>query len=224
MKPRFSNQRNHALTLVEVLVVIAVLAFIASIFLSVITAANHGASQINCVSNLKQIGLANRIWAGNQNDKFPMETSLTNNGTMELVSTGNVAAYFQVMFNELGTPKLLICPADKDKIAATNFTTDFNNSKISYFVGLDANTNSPQVFLSGDDNFAIGGVPVKSGLLELSTSAPISWTDARHKRSGINIGIGNIVLADGSVQEATISGLTNLLHQTGLATNRLAIP
>ena len=172
----------------------------------------------NCVNNLKQIGLAYRIWAGDNNGKYPMQVSVTNGGTMELANGRNAWINLFVMSNELSTPKLLYCPADNNHVRATNFTTDFNNSKISYFVGLDANTNSPQVFLSGDDNFAIGGVPVKSGLLELSTNAPISWTAARHKF------VGNIGLADGSVQMVSNSGLTNLLHQTGLATNRLAIP
>jgi prepilin-type N-terminal cleavage/methylation domain-containing protein len=218
MKPRLSYQGNHALTLVEVLVVIAALAVLVAMLLPAGSSPRRKAGRINCVNNLKQIGLANRIWSGGQNDRSPMEISMTNDGTMEMVTTGNVAAYFQVMSNELGTPRLLICPADADRIAATNFTTDFNDSKISYFVGLDANTNSPQVFLSGDDNFAIGGVPVKSGLLELSASAPISWTAARHKF------VGNIGLADGSVQDVTTVGLQTALRQTGIATNRLAIP
>ena len=72
--------------------------------------------------------------------------------------------------------------------------------------------------LSGDANFAIGGVPVKSGLLKFYSNAPIAWSAARHKYSG------NILLADGSVQSLNNSGLTKWLHQTGVATNRLAIP
>jgi hypothetical protein len=74
------------------------------------------------------------------------------------------------------------------------------------------------MFLSGDDNFAIGGVPVKPGLLEFSTNAPITWTAERHNR------LGNIVLDDGSVADTTSSFLQQLLVQTGVATNRLAIP
>jgi prepilin-type N-terminal cleavage/methylation domain-containing protein len=218
MKPRFSNQRIHALTLVEVLVVIVVLAVIAAILLPALSAAKRKASHFSCHMNLQMIDLANQIFAGDHNGKFPIQVSLTNGGAMELIVTGNVAAYFQVMSNELSTPKLLICPADTDRIAATNFITDFNSSKISYFVGLGANTNSPQAFLSGDDNFAIGSVPVKSGLLELSTNVEISWTAARHKF------VGNIGLADGSVQQTTQDELRQALQQTGLATNRLAIP
>jgi len=50
----------------------------------------------------------------------------------------------------------------------------------------------------------------------LTNSLP--WTAARHKFAG------NIGLADGSVEQTTSSGLNELLHKTGLATNRLAIP
>ena len=219
MKPRLSNQKNHAWTLIELLVVIAVLAIMfALIDFGPPPSAKRKAQRIQCVNNLKQIGLSYRIWAGDHDDKYPMEISVTNGGTMGLADGRNAWINFSVMSNELSTPKLLYCPADNDHVRATNFTTDFNNSKISYFVGLDADQNNPQMLLSGDDNFSIGGVPVKSDLLELSTNAPISWTAARHKF------VGNIGLADGSVQMVSNSGLTNLLHQTGLATNRLAIP
>ena len=121
------------------------------------------------------------------------------------------------MSNELSTPKTLICPADVRQ-PAKDFGSTFCNSNISYFVGVDADQSHPQMILSGDDNFEIAGIPVKSGLLELSTNAPVAWTAARHKF------VGNIGLADGSVQQVTTHSLKTALQQTGLATNRLAIP
>jgi prepilin-type processing-associated H-X9-DG protein len=224
MKPRCSNQRNHALTLVEVLVVVFVLAVLV---VMVILYVNNEESwprkawRINCANNMKEISLSFRLWAGDHNDKFPMQVSITDTnggGTMELAATGNVVATFQIMSNELGTPKILWCSADEDHTDATNFTTDFNNSKISYFVSLDASSAYPQMLLSGDDNFEIGGIPVKSGLLEISKSTSIAWTAARHKFAG------NILAADGSVQMLNNPILTNWTHQNGGATNRLAIP
>jgi hypothetical protein len=126
------------------------------------------------------------------------------------------------MSNKLSTPKILICPADADKIAANSFTASFDNSKISYFVGLDASDTYPQMFLSGDDNFEISGVTAKSGLLEISTNTPIAWTAARHKFNG------EITFADGSVNPSSNKNethkLTDHIQQTGVATNRLAIP
>jgi hypothetical protein len=127
------------------------------------------------------------------------------------------------MSNELSTPKILICPADV-RHAAKDFGSAFSNTNISYFIGVDAVEPEPprylsaQMFLSGDDNFAINGVSVKSELLEVSTNMTVTWTAARHKF------IGNIGLADGSVQQITTTNLQQAIQATGIATNRLAIP
>ena len=198
--------------------VIAALLIIAAVLLPALAAAKKRSSRIPCVSNLKQIGVAYRVWSGDNDDKYPMQVSVTNGGVMESIATGNVAACFQVMSNTLTSPKLLICPEDTKSILATNFGPGFNNSNVSYFVGLDADQTNSQMLLSGDDNFEIGGVPVKSGLLQLSTNAPITWTAARHKFAGY------ILLADGSVQTLNTDGLQQALQRTGIATNRLAIP
>jgi prepilin-type N-terminal cleavage/methylation domain-containing protein len=218
MKPRASNQNNRALTLFEVLVVIAVLAVFVALILPALTSAprqNH----LGCVNNLKEIGLAYRVWEGDNGDKYPMFVSFTNGGAMELIATGNVAACFQVMSNELSTSKILACPEDKKRLpAATNFSEIQLKYKISYFVGVDAKESQPQMFLSGDDNLAVNGVPPKSGLLELSTNSTIEWTTPRHDY------IGNIGLADGSVWQGTSSALCRLLRDSGVATNRLALP
>ena len=218
MKPRFSNKPTNALTRVEVIVVIATLAVLFVLLLpALVTHGHNGRQKIRCINDLKQVGIAYRLWEGDNNNKYPMQVSVTNGGVMELIATGNVAACFQVMSNEVNTPKILLCPEDTRRVLATNWST-LNNSNISYFVGLDSAETKPQMFLSGDDNFAIGGVPVKSGLLQLLTNTPVAWTKTRHKL------YGNIGLADGSVQQLTTDGLRQAFQQTGVATNRLVIP
>jgi prepilin-type N-terminal cleavage/methylation domain-containing protein len=235
MNPRVSNQKTAAMTLLEVLVVIVVLAVLAAAFLfgDDQSRVNAKVWRINCVNNLKQVGLACKMWEVDHNGKFPMQVSVTNGGTMELTADGkNAWLNFLVMSNELYTPKVLWCVADRDRITATNWTSGFSAATISYFVGLEADTNHPQMFLSGDDNFAIGGVPAKSGLLNLPANAPVTWTSVRHEElDKPNLWTptrhsywGNIGLADGSVASVSNLGLTNLLSQTGVATNRLAIP
>ncbi len=218
MKPRLDQKKDAALTLIEVMVVVVVLAVLALLVLPLSDGDRHHAPRIVCLNNLKQIGLGYRIWAADHSDKFPMTISITNGGTMELATAGNPTSTFQTMSNELNTPKLLLCPADMERTVASNFQTNLSARNISYFVGLDAHRNFPQSFLSGDGNFEIGGVPVKPGLLQVSTNTPLAWTAARHKHAG------NIGLADGSVQLLDNLSLTNWIHQNGLATNRLAIP
>jgi prepilin-type N-terminal cleavage/methylation domain-containing protein len=218
MKPHISKRRNHALTLIEVLVVIVLLVVLAAILLPMLAAAKKKSSRIGCVNNLKEIGLAFRIWEGDNGDKYPMEISVTNGGSMELVVTGNALTTFLVLSNELGTPKILHCPEDTEHIGTNSFAV-LASLNISYFIGADVtNEMNPQMILSGDDNFEISGVAVKSGLLEISSHTPVAWSAARHKFAG------NIGFADDSVQHTTSLGMRGYLQQTDVATNRLAIP
>jgi prepilin-type processing-associated H-X9-DG protein len=219
MKPRFSQKRNSAMTLFEVGVVIAVVMILAVVLLPRLARPHRSHSGINCVNNLKQLGLAYRIWAGDNRDSYPMGISVANGGSMELVATGNVVQTFLVMSNELSTPKVLFCPEDAVRIRAT-FFGGLANSNVSYFVSVDAtNDVNPQLIISGDDNFEISGKPVKSGLNSFWTNDPVVWSPTtRHMKSG------NIGLADGSVLSTTSKSLQTYLQQTGLTTNRFAIP
>jgi len=219
MKPRPSTQRNQALTITEVLATVAAASLLALVALAQSDDSRARAQRINCVNNLKEVGLAFRIWGGDNNDQYPMQIPAKKGGAKESAEKGIVYPVFQVMSNELGsTPKILICPADTDRFAADSFTAGFDNSKVSYFVGVDAGDDRPAMLLSGDDNFAIDDAPVKSGLLLLATNAPVSWTAERH------VNQGNIGLADGFVQTTGSSFLRQMLVQTGTATNRLALP
>jgi len=215
MKPRDSKQGTAALTLVEVLVVIAVVILLVVVFSPGIIDTSAKAQRIKCVTNLKQICLTYTFWADNNGGKYPSQVSLTNGGVMELIATGNVVACFQAMSNQLPTPKVLFCPEDTKHMAATDFANGLAGSNISYFVGLDAAPYQPQAILSGDDNLMVNGTNVQSGILNLHTNDSLAWTKERHQ------GDGNVLLANGSVQQVTGAGLT---ETAGLATNRLAIP
>jgi prepilin-type processing-associated H-X9-DG protein len=214
MKPRLAHHRTAALTLTEVLLVIAALVLLAAILLPALAAAKHKSSRVGCVSNLKLVGITYRMWADENADKYPMQVSATNEGAMELAATGNVAECFRVMSNILDVPQIVICPLDTKHFPATNFAS-LENSNISYFVGLDAVDTQPQTLLSGDANLMVNGIEVRPGILNLQTNGSLGWTKDRHK------GSGNILLGDGSVQQASSADLTRV---AGIATNRLAIP
>jgi len=205
MKLGHSNRRTNALTLTEVLVVVVASAFLILIFFDALKPAYSPSKKIACEDNLRHIGLAFRVWEGAQEVVFPMQKSMTKGGVLELCATGNVAAVFRVMSNELSTPKILICPEDASRHWAANWATDFGNKNISYFVGLDAAEKYPNSILVGDDNFEISGKLVSSGVLVLPTNPPIVWTGKRHQFKG------NIGLVDGSVQTTTDSDLTDAI-------------
>jgi type II secretory pathway pseudopilin PulG len=223
MKPRFASRRNAALTRTEVLVVIAVIICFAVLFLTGLVDSKAKTQRINCVSNLKQTGVALRLWEGD-GDKYPMAVSATNGGAMELIGPGKAYVLWQTLSNQLRFPKTLWCPADTRTLPATNFSTGFGDANISYFVNMDAAENYPQMILDGDDNLLVDGQPVQPGILNLRTNQAIAWSKDRHH------GVGNIGMADGSAMQVTSEGFQTAyreapsLGRSGGSTNRWLIP
>ena len=192
------------------LVVVAVIAILAAMLLPALASAKKKAQRINCVNNLKQCGLAFRIWEGDNGDKYPMAVANDKGGTMDFNTGADTFRHFQVMSNELSTPKILACPADTR--TAANFFSRLKNQNVSYFVGLEANDANPQMFLDGDRNLTADNAP-ENGILKLVPGQRVSWTAAIHGNQG------NVGLSDGSVQQYSNSGLQNALRNSGDPTN-----
>src|ERR1035437_713845 len=102
------------------------------------------AQRISCFNNLKQIGLAFRTWAIDHDGPFPFNVSTNAGGTREFCAAGadgfdsNAALHFQVMSNELSTPKILVCPEDRSRKPAAGFQS-IQASNVTY--GLHSGTN-----------------------------------------------------------------------------------
>lgn len=64
------DKRHRGFTLIELLVVIAVIAIMAAILFPVITKAKDKARQTQCISNMKQIGLAIQTYMNDYDDEF----------------------------------------------------------------------------------------------------------------------------------------------------------
>jgi hypothetical protein len=208
--------------------IIAVVALLAAMLLPWLAGAHDRARRIQCVNNLKQSGLAFRIWEGDNGDKYPMDVPTNKGGTMEFTDGANTFRHFQVMSNELSTTRILFCPADAER--ESNFNEQFNlpdyekfsrlkNRNVSYFVGLDARDDFPQRFLDGDRNLTADNAP-ENGILKLVPGQRVSWTETIH------VNQGDVGLSDGSVQQYSNAGLQNALQNSGKATNtwRIAMP
>ena len=63
--------KKHPFTLIELLIVIAIIAILAAMLLPALNQARQRASAISCMSNLKQTGFALTVYADSFNDYFP---------------------------------------------------------------------------------------------------------------------------------------------------------
>ncbi len=207
--------------MVEVSVVVVCLVLLGVLVLPMFAKTKSHPSWTRCVSNLKNIGLAARIFATDNEGLYPWQQSVTNGGTKELLAPPwRVAPHLKALSNELSVARTLLCPEDQKRQAATNFAT-LTDANVSYFIGLDATEESPQSILSGDRHLTVDGADPRPGLLMLSSTNQLGFSRQLNSQGG------NLLFGDGSVQRATPAQLNGYLKAALGATNanlRLLIP
>jgi hypothetical protein len=142
------------------------------------------AMSTKCINNLKQIGLAARIWATDNSDTLPPN--------------------WLSMSNELSTPKVLVCPADQGRSAAPNWAS-FTAANVSYeFLNSNSLDNEPNAVLArcpvhGHVTLGDGSVQNGSGLGKTFTltvkdgktwftsanQPPVNYTELMRQRYGL---------------------------------------
>jgi prepilin-type processing-associated H-X9-DG protein len=253
MKTLSAKAKISGLTLIELLVIIFVIAVLAAMMLPA-TGGKWKAQQINCANNLKSIDESFTAWSQKHDGKLPMQVSSKEGGTMDFIQSGSAIVHFLALTNsgqvfmrqsifsysQDGTnyqkinsytnygiePRSLVCSSDErsDSIYSKKLISEFADTNISYFVGVDSTLNNPKSILAGDRHLQVDGLSAKPGLLDLTLKSLVSWSEELHYKKSTSTAGGNILFADGHVEFLKSKQLNSVFQSQGSATNRFAVP
>lgn len=129
MKPPFPFPRVGGFTMIELLVVIAILGILTSLVVSAASGLTERGSRTKCLSNMRQIGVAMHLYAGENNARLPASSHLR-------AADGSSLSWTNTLSEYLGDEFLGRCPSTPNHRAAitygwNDFLTDTSGEGVS---------------------------------------------------------------------------------------------
>ena len=208
---------SKAFTLIGLLVVIAIIAILASLLLPALSKAKHSSKTTVCRSNLRQWGLATQLFVVDNDDLLPQDgtpnpgNSSTNVGWyIDLPKQMNLPRYHDMPWRTNASIQpgnvVWICPANPRRSNGNNL----------FHYSLNENVNGT----GGGNQVTLSSLPTPAGIVWLydSKNLPAVGTP-NYIHTNLHTRGANIVFLDGHVQRFPNSAYWNFPANKGITNN-----
>ncbi len=210
-----TEMRRRGFTLIELLVVIAIIAILAAILFPVFARAREKARQTTCLSNIKEIGLALKMYVGDYDEVFPELYH-----SSESPRTGLI----QWLIPYMKSQQIWDCPSASHNSSLTNYLgmRSYAWNRVLNFRKLAVVKRSAEIVMFAEatmDSWGPGRLyrPTDGYNAEIAET-PLKWNswwkveDHGGNRPGFNFCarhnmVGNVVFVDGHAKAMSYSTL-----------------
>jgi type II secretory pathway pseudopilin PulG len=205
-----SARDAQAFTRLELAAMLAALGLLALLALPVLANQRGRSARVLCLNNLRLAGQAFQQWGTEHGGRLPWRTPASELGTMGNPLANNAWFQWSWISNELRTPKILACPSDAPKTAASTWSLSpnggflyptYRNKSVSYLIGLDVFPESPDGLVAGDRNVRFNLVGNCSAGLTGVPGLASGPAGSFGIGGGLHVEAGNYLFTDGRVEE-----------------------
>jgi hypothetical protein len=210
------DSANHvrAFTRLDVAALLGALTVLLVLVLPVIAGDRARASRVQCLNNLRQIGIGMALWGDDNRGEPPHHVPYTEGGTRSHPLAANAWVHFSYISNGLPSAKVLFCPSDTGT-PARDFGNDpsggylhpnFRNQATSYLLAFNFYADDVRI-QSGDRNVYSQGT-LSSSYFNYSSYVAMNPLNREFRwMPGLHGDVGNLLFSDGQVRAVDTAGL-----------------
>jgi prepilin-type N-terminal cleavage/methylation domain-containing protein/prepilin-type processing-associated H-X9-DG protein len=193
---------RRGFTLIELLVVIAIIAILAAMLLPALSTAKARSHRLDCLSRMKQIGVAFSMFASDRNDMYPAATHRTSLGGYSWdsyigpylgIKTSERDLMIGALFPEQASP-VLKCPSDRGVRAS--WVGDWLAIRTYAMNSIGPGWSTQWQVSSGNRAYKIPPITHGVGIYWLDSSGMPDWEAPGVKTSVVQDPAGTITLVE----------------------------
>lgn len=201
------QQNKIDFTLIELLIVIAIIAILAMMFLPALSKSKDKAKAIICMSNIKQCGQLLNHYADDSKDLFPSSINTIGVNTYSWAASLYRNGYINTP--TIGSPSIFVCPAYGPKVWQND------NQMYGMWIG-DAQHGVPSTYTASSDRYLLARQKMEHNRVFLADSTRAEYQETIMQSLMLTTGTGAFSDSDSArVIHLRHSRLGNCLYADG---------